>query len=122
MTSTHTLTIGATPFAVHTRGSGIPLLLLHAFPLDHSMLDAQEPLADAVRIIAPDQRGFGATPGEPTITSIGAMADDAVAVLDALHVSRGSARSPTRRAIAHTPCDRPHSVRWPTRRAEHATA
>ena len=35
MTSTHTLTIGATPFAVHTRGSGIPLLLLHAFPLDH---------------------------------------------------------------------------------------
>ena len=87
MTSTHTLTIGATPFAVHTRGSGIPLLLLHAFPLDHSMWEAQEPLADAVRIIAPDQRGFGATPGEPTITSIGAMADDAVAVLDALHVA-----------------------------------
>ena len=87
MTSTHTLTIVATPFAVHTRGSGIPLLLLHAFPLDHSMWEAQEPLADAVRIIAPDQRGFGATPGEPTITSIGAMADDAVAVLDALHVA-----------------------------------
>lgn len=87
MTSTHTLTIGATPFAMHTRGSGIPLLLLHAFPLDHSMWEAQEPLADAVRIIAPDQRGFGATPGEPTITSIGAMADDAVAVLDALHVA-----------------------------------
>ena len=51
------------------------------------MWEAQEPLADAVRIIAPDQRGFGATPGEPTITSIGAMADDAVAVLDALHVA-----------------------------------
>lgn len=87
MTSTHTLSIGATPFAVHTRGSGIPLLLLHAFPLDHGMWEAQEPLAEAVRVIAPDQRGFGATQGEPPITSIAGMADDAVAVLDALHVS-----------------------------------
>lgn len=87
MTSTHTLSIGPTPFAVHTCGSGIPLLLLHAFPLDHGMWEAQEPLADAVRIIAPDQRGFGATPGEPPIASIAGMADDAVAVLDALHVA-----------------------------------
>jgi pimeloyl-ACP methyl ester carboxylesterase len=87
MTATHAVSLGDTPFAVHTRGSGIPLLLLHAFPLDHGMWEAQEPLADAVRIIAPDQRGFGATPGEPPIASIAAMADDAVAVLDALHVA-----------------------------------
>jgi pimeloyl-ACP methyl ester carboxylesterase len=87
MTSTHSLTIGDTPFAVHTRGSGIPLLLLHAFPLDHGMWEAQEPLAESVRIIAPDQRGFGGTPDEPPIASIAAMADDAVAVLDALHVA-----------------------------------
>ena len=87
MSATHTVSIGATPFAVHTRGSGIPLLLLHAFPLDHGMWEAQEPLAESVRIIAPDQRGFGGTPGEPAIASIAAMADDAVAVLDALHVA-----------------------------------
>ena len=87
MISTHSLAIGDTPFAVHTRGSGIPLLLLHAFPLDHVMWEAQEPLAESVRIIAPDQRGFGGTLGEPPIASLAAMADDAVAVLDALHVA-----------------------------------
>lgn len=87
MTSTHTLAIGDTPFTVHTRGCGIPLLLLHAFPLDHGMWEAQEPLAESVRIIAPDQRGFGGTHGEPPIASIATMADDAVAVLDALHVA-----------------------------------
>lgn len=87
MTATHSLAIGNTPFAVHTRGSGVPLLLLHAFPLDHGMWEAQEPLAESVRIIVPDQRGFGSTPGEPPIASIAALADDAVALLDALHVA-----------------------------------
>lgn len=87
MTSTHTLSVGATPFAVHTRGSGIPLLLLHAFPLDHRMWEAQESLAESVRLIVPDQRGFGSTPAQPPIASIAALADDAVAVLDALHVT-----------------------------------
>ena len=72
MISTHSLAIGDTPFAVHTRGSGIPLLLLHAFPLDHGMWEAQEPLAESVRIIAPDQRGFGGTLGEPPIASLAA--------------------------------------------------
>ncbi len=87
MSSTHAVSIGDTPFAVHTRGSGIPVLLLHAFPLDHGMWEAQESLAESVRLIVPDQRGFGSTPGRPPIASIAAMADDAVAVLDALHVA-----------------------------------
>lgn len=86
MTLMHTLSIGDDRFAVHTHGSGIPLLLLHAFPLDHGMWEAQEPLAESVRLIVPDQRGFGGSAGATPITSIAAMADDAVAVLDALHV------------------------------------
>lgn len=87
MSCTHAVSIGDTTFAVHTCGSGIPLLLLHAFPLDHGMWEAQESLAESVRLIVPDQRGFGSTPGQPPIASIAAMADDAVAVLDALHVA-----------------------------------
>lgn len=86
MTATHTLPVGGDTFAVHTRGSGMPLLLLHAFPLDHGMWEAQEPLADSVRLIVPDQRGFGGSRDARPIASIAAMADDAVAVLDALHV------------------------------------
>lgn len=42
------------------RGSGPPILLIHGFPLDHRMWDAQiDALGRRFRIIAPDLRGFG---------------------------------------------------------------
>lgn len=83
---THQVAVGDTRLAVHTAGSGIPLLLLHAFPLDHAMWGRQEPLAAHLRLIVPDQRGFGASQaGGPR--SIEQLADDAVALLDALHVA-----------------------------------
>jgi pimeloyl-ACP methyl ester carboxylesterase len=72
--------------AVHTAGAGTPLLLLHAFPLDHSMWREQAALAEHVRLVVPDQRGFGASPG-PGPESVAQLADDAVALLDALHVA-----------------------------------
>jgi pimeloyl-ACP methyl ester carboxylesterase len=72
--------------AVHTAGSGIPLVLLHGFPLDHSMWMGQAPLAEKVRLIAPDLRGFGGTGGAGP-ASMAQQADDAVAVLDAVHVA-----------------------------------
>lgn len=82
----HTVQLPDTRLAVHTRGSGLPLLLLHAFPLDHSMWSGQDELADDFRLIVPDQRGFGLSAGPPP-TSIAQLADDAVAVLDAFHVA-----------------------------------
>ena len=82
----HHVAVRDTRLAVHTRGGGLPLLLLHAFPLDHSMWERQAPLADSLRLIAPDQRGFGASRGSPP-QSIEQLADDAVALLDALHVA-----------------------------------
>ena len=82
----HLVTLADTSLAVHTRGSGLPLLLLHGFPLDHAMWSGQDPLADDVRLIVPDQRGFGRSPGPPP-TSIAQLADDAIALLDALHVA-----------------------------------
>ncbi|NCX97558.1 MAG: alpha/beta fold hydrolase [Planctomycetia bacterium] len=87
--ATHQLAVAGTRLAVHTAGSGIPLVLLHAFPLDHSMWALQEPLAEQVRLIAPDLRGFGFSDAALPET-IAAWADDVVAVLDALHV-RGPA-------------------------------
>jgi pimeloyl-ACP methyl ester carboxylesterase len=45
------------------RGVGMPVLLVHGFPLDHTMWDAQiEALSQRCRVIAPDLRGFGRTP------------------------------------------------------------
>ncbi|MFM9058535.1 MAG: alpha/beta fold hydrolase [Planctomycetaceae bacterium] len=82
--SPHHVAVGDTRLAVHTAGSGLPLLLLHAFPLDHAMWAAQEPLAEHGRLVVPDQRGFGASAG-PGPASIEQLADDAAAVLAALH-------------------------------------
>lgn len=87
MMSTHHVTVQGTRLAVHTAGAGLPLLLLHAFPLDHDMWRRQGPLAESLRLVAPDLRGFGASEGAGP-ASIAQMADDAVALLDALHVER----------------------------------
>jgi 3-oxoadipate enol-lactonase len=46
--------------ACEDRGSGPPIVLVHGFPLDHTMWQAQiESLASHFRVIAPDLRGFG---------------------------------------------------------------
>jgi 3-oxoadipate enol-lactonase len=46
--------------ACEDRGAGVPLVLVHGFPLDHSMWAAQiEALSAGCRVLAPDLRGFG---------------------------------------------------------------
>ena len=68
-------------------GAGVPLLLLHAFPLHRRMWAPQlAGLGGRARCIAPDLRGFGESPPEPPYT-MDRFADDAVALLDALGVA-----------------------------------
>ncbi|HEX3600901.1 MAG TPA: alpha/beta hydrolase [Lacipirellulaceae bacterium] len=44
-------------------GNGQPVLLIHGFPLDHTMWAAQiASLAEHARVFAPDLRGFGQSP------------------------------------------------------------
>lgn len=44
----------------YATGSGMPVVLLHGFPFDHRMWQAQvEALQGSCRVIAPDLRGFG---------------------------------------------------------------
>ena len=81
----HHVAVRDTRLAVHTAGAGVPLVLLHAFPLDHGMWERQAPLADHLRLIVPDLRGFGMS-GDSLPESISQFADDTVALLDALHV------------------------------------
>lgn len=83
--TTHTLTVRDARLAVHTRGAGIPCVLLHGFPLDHTMWREQEPLAEHLRLIEPDLRGFGAS-ADAVMESVESLADDMPALLDALHV------------------------------------
>lgn len=50
-------------WAVDEQGSGSPVLLVHAFPLDHSVWRYQiDALSSRYRVIAPDLPGFGNTP------------------------------------------------------------
>lgn len=73
-------------------GTGTPVVLLHGYPLDHTMWQAQiDGLADACRVIAPDLRGFGEStiPAEDAQEGV-AMSDyahDVAQLLDALAVS-----------------------------------
>jgi pimeloyl-ACP methyl ester carboxylesterase len=95
------------------RGMGVPLLLVHGFPLDHSMWAAQiEALAPVCRVIVPDLRGFGRSGRAPGVSpgmasprfadhpradargsplqvsvSMEQLADDLAALLDALGIA-----------------------------------
>lgn len=69
---------------------GTPLVLVHAFPLSRVMFDeVAMSLADRRRVIVPDLRGFGDSPGPGSDQpSVEAMADDVVALLDRLGIRR----------------------------------
>jgi len=82
---TVTLPDGST-LAVRVAGGGPPLVMLHAFPLDGRMWAAQEPLAAHATLVVPDQRGFGESAAAGPPASIEQLADDAVAMLDALGI------------------------------------
>lgn len=72
-------------------GAGLPVLLLHAFPLSGEMWDPQlAALSGAFRVLVPDLSGFGASQGVPPDTAcrMSDLAADAVALLDHLDVSR----------------------------------
>ncbi|MCU0509302.1 MAG: alpha/beta fold hydrolase [Anaerolineae bacterium] len=65
------------------------LLLIHGFPLDSAMWDAQlSGLAQHCRVVAPDLRGHGASDAPPGPYSIDQHADDLAALLDALGIQR----------------------------------
>ncbi len=65
------------------------LLLVHGFPLDSGMWDAQlEGLADRARVIAPDLRGHGRSDVPPPPYSMEQHADDLAELLDTLGVRK----------------------------------
>jgi pimeloyl-ACP methyl ester carboxylesterase len=70
-------------------GEGLPLVLLHGFPLSSAMWESQrDGLGDVCRVITPDQRGFGDSPlgGDPP--SLEFAAGDLAALLDRLGLDR----------------------------------
>src|SRR5262245_44606987 len=70
-------------------GRGMPVLLLHAFPLTHQLFDAQvAALSSKYRFITPDHRGFGKSGLGKGPTEMSRLARDAIAILNALSIPR----------------------------------
>jgi pimeloyl-ACP methyl ester carboxylesterase len=83
--------LSTTTLSYVDEGRGTPVLLLHGFPLDHTMWAPQiEALAPTHRVIAPDLRGFGQSPlgqvaGDTGIT-MEQYADELTEFVDALAI------------------------------------
>ena len=70
-------------------GRGIPLLLIHGFPLNREMWRPQiEDLSDIAHIIAPDLRGHGRSSAPPGPYSMDQLADDCAALVDHLNLDQ----------------------------------
>ncbi len=83
-----TLKLPGVDLSLADHGAGRPVVLIHGFPMDHSIWAQQvQSLAPHGRVITPDLRGFGrssVTPGKVTVQQ---WADDLAAMLDALKIT-----------------------------------
>ncbi|MFF6996160.1 alpha/beta fold hydrolase [Streptomyces sp. NPDC008313] len=72
-----------------TGASVPPLVLIHGHPFDRTMWDPQiAAFSPTRRVVAPDLRGYGASPVVPGVTPLATFAEDIAALLDALGVDR----------------------------------
>jgi len=82
-----TVSVHGVTLATEDRGAGSPLVLIHGFPLDHTMWEAQiEALSGRWRVIAPDLRGFGQSGVTEGTVSMARLADDVAALVEALEI------------------------------------
>jgi pimeloyl-ACP methyl ester carboxylesterase len=78
-------TINGISYAYDRRGEGKPVVLIHGFPLDHTIWDLLTPLlARRADVIAPDLRGFGETATSPGKYGLNDLAGDIATLLDKL--------------------------------------
>lgn len=71
------------------QGEGLPVVLLHGFPLDHRIWrDQIAALSTNYRVIAPDLRGYGESPFKGDTFPMHLLAADVAAVLDVLDIDR----------------------------------
>jgi 3-oxoadipate enol-lactonase len=73
------------------RGHGKPLILVHGFPLDHTIWNAvADQLKNRARIILPDLRGHGRSPVRSGVATMQMMAGDLARMLDQLKIEKAA--------------------------------
>ena len=91
-TQQRTVDVDGQKMMVSQRGpvDGIPILMVHGFPLDHSMwsnqIDGLDPDGERFRIICPDLFGCGQSDLIEDATSMGQISDQLAVMLDKLGV------------------------------------
>ncbi len=85
------LTVNGIQMAFERSGNGgVPLVLIHGFPLNHTTWMALLPHLNGADVILPDLRGFGESAVVDGAYSITDMADDVIALLDALLIEKAA--------------------------------
>lgn len=75
--------------AYQDTGKGVPLVLVHGFPLNQTIWDPILPFLDKrLRVIAPDLRGFGHSEATQGTYSMRLLANDIAGLMDALGVEK----------------------------------
>lgn len=73
------------------RGQGTPLVLIHGYPLDHSIWDETAAiLSGTFDLILPDLRGFGASASPTNPYTLADMASDLAELLDELDIPQAA--------------------------------
>jgi pimeloyl-ACP methyl ester carboxylesterase len=81
--------VGGFALAYHDAGEGLPLVMVHGFPLDHSLWRHQlDALASRCRVIAPDLRGYGESDAPPPPYRMRDFAEDLRALTDHLRLEQ----------------------------------
>jgi 3-oxoadipate enol-lactonase len=87
----HTININGIELAYERRGTGVPLVLLHGFPLDHHTWDLVAPLLEETfDLILPDLRGFGQSTTVDSQYSVDDLASDIAGLLDHLGIEKAA--------------------------------
>jgi pimeloyl-ACP methyl ester carboxylesterase len=74
---------------VQDHGEGVPVVLLHGFPLSSEMwIPIRTAVEQAGRLITPDLRGFGGSDKPPGGYAMGTFADDVLRLADRLELER----------------------------------
>jgi 3-oxoadipate enol-lactonase len=72
-------------------GEGSPMVLVHGFPLDHTIWEPVVPLLKShARLILPDLRGHGRSPAPDGVYDMRTIADDILALFDSLELERAT--------------------------------
>jgi pimeloyl-ACP methyl ester carboxylesterase len=70
-------------------GQGMPVVMLHGFPFEHTIWNAQRAaLSNSYRVITPDLRGHGQSPYSTGTYTMDLLAGDVIALLDRLGIDR----------------------------------